>query len=145
MHWKGCEPLIVTTVSVSCSSLHTQDPLILPCTVLHANNRWLSLQRSVYLIKNHYAPGPLEPGLKWASACNSGRHQREIVTKESMKTWTWDLITSLLPTWISWHQITRKVSARVIHGVRSSHWPPSLLWSIQFVWKVVLVSSVVNF
>lgn len=63
MRWKGWEPLIVATVSVSYPSLHTQDPLILPCTVLHANNRWLSLQWSVYLIKNHYAPRPLGPDL----------------------------------------------------------------------------------
>lgn len=73
------EPFIVATVSVSNPSLYTRDPLILPCTVLHANNRWLSLQWSVYLHRNHYE----------ISCCMHGsRQQHEIVTKESVKTRT---------------------------------------------------------
>lgn len=73
MHWKEWEFLILATVSVSHPSplLHAQNPLIPPCAVLHANNRWLSRHWGVYLIKNHYAPGPLGPDLRWVPACDA--------------------------------------------------------------------------
>lgn len=37
-----------------------------------------------------------------------------LVIQKLGKTSTWDIIRSFLPTWISWHQITRKVSSGVI-------------------------------
>lgn len=43
-------PLMVATASGSYSSLYTQRPLILQRTVLHANNRWISLWWRVFLI-----------------------------------------------------------------------------------------------
>lgn len=72
------------SLGFTCFTLYT-----LPCTVPHANNRWLSLQCSVYLIKTHY---------DLASCMQHCRQQREMVTDKKLNMWTWDLITDHLPS-----------------------------------------------
>lgn len=61
--------------------------------------------------------------------------QRDIGSKESVKTWTFDLIRNLLPTLISWNQITCKVSASVLPIKREEcSWATQLvLWSPSLV------------
>lgn len=145
MHWGGWEGN-PTTVSVSHPS-RTHDPLILPCTVLHANKRWLSLQWSVYLIKNHYAPVPLGPDLKWAPACNAvdssmrwlqrsrWKHEPEILSDASCQR-RWVGTKSHARSQLELYPRSEECLLATQLVLRSIH---------LFVWKAVLVSCVVKF